>query len=104
MNEAPVGSGYKFPQGSYKNQKIHPVEGRRDMEYHYGRDLLTKVLTEDERVTLHSLFERASMWISITGNTMGKGMWSFVNILVILVGKYPKLLSNTTNIIFTVHS
>ena len=53
------------------------------------------VLTEGERVTLHSLFERASMWVSITGNTMGKGMWSFVNILVILVGKYTKLPTNT---------
>ena len=42
------------------------------MEYHYGRDLLTKntALTEGEKVTLHSLLERASMWVSITGNTI----------------------------------
>ena len=66
------------------------------MEYHYGRDLLTKntALTEGEKVTLHSLLERASMWVSITGNTMGKGMRSFVNILVILLGKYSKLYTN----------
>ena len=74
MNEVPVGSCYRnsIPQrkwSSYKNQKFLPVEGRRDMENHYRRDLLTKALTEGEKVTLHSLLERASMWVSITGNT-----------------------------------